>query len=230
MHRSETSDLRNQAAYPLAEAARYLKVAPATLRSWVVGRAYPKAGGEGQFRPLVHPPVQRPPTLSFWNLIESHVLRSLRTEHGVSMDALRKALQYAQREMGIERLLLRRDLCTEGGRVLLERYGSLIVLSTSGQLAMQRVFEEHLKRVDWDEARFPVRLYPFPSAGTSAIHRPIAIDPQIAFGRPVLATRGISTSIITDRIDAGETVEDLATDYDLSPQEIEEAILFERAA
>lgn len=230
MKRSENGDLRNQAAYPLAEAARYLKVAPATLRSWVVGRGYPKAAGEGRFHPLVHPPVRRPPTLSFWNLIESHVLRSLRTEHGVSMDALRKALKYAQREMGIERLLLRKDLCTEGGQVLLERYGRLIDLSASGQLAMRRVFEEHLRRVEWDESRFPVRLYPFPSANTPAVDRPIAIDPQIAFGRPVIVRRGISTLAIAERIDAGETVEDLAADYDLSAQEIEEAVLYERAA
>lgn len=29
------SDIRDQPAYTLAEAARYLKLAPATLRSWV---------------------------------------------------------------------------------------------------------------------------------------------------------------------------------------------------
>ena len=38
-------DIRNQPAYTLAEAARYLKVAPATLRSWVVGRSYEKTKG-----------------------------------------------------------------------------------------------------------------------------------------------------------------------------------------
>lgn len=31
----EPTDLRNQPAYTIAEAARYLRVAPATLRSWV---------------------------------------------------------------------------------------------------------------------------------------------------------------------------------------------------
>ena len=35
---------------------------------------------------------------------------------------------------------------------------------------------------------------------------------------------------IAERIDAGETVAELADDYDLSPSEIEEAILYERAA
>ncbi len=90
-------DVRDQPAYTLAESARYLKVASATLRSWVVGRPYPKADGVGHFRPLIHPPAQRPPVLSSWNLIEAHVLRSLRTEHGVSFKALRQAVSYAEK-------------------------------------------------------------------------------------------------------------------------------------
>lgn len=230
MQRSREVDPRNRPAYPLAEAARYLRLAPATLRTWVAGRSYPRAAGPGRSRPLIHPPVKGPPTLSFWNLIEAHVLRSLRTEHGVSMDALRKALAYAQKELGIERLLLHMDLCTEGGRILLERYGELIDLSASGQIAMRRVFDEHLKRVEWDGAKFPVRLYPFPPTNAPATSKSIAIDPQIAFGRPFITSKGISTSTIADRIDAGETVADLAADYDLAPQAIEDAVLYERAA
>jgi uncharacterized protein (DUF433 family) len=223
-------DFRDRPPYTLAEAARYLKVAPATLRSWVVGRDYPRSTGEGRFHPLIHPPVRQPPTLSFWNLIEAHVLRAMRTEHGVSMDALRKALAYAQKTLNLKRLLLSRELCTEGGRVLLDRYGQLIDLSASGQMALRRVFQEHLKRVEWDEWKFPVRLYPFPVADATGPSRPIAIDPQIAFGRPIVARKGISTGAIADRIDAGESIEALAADYDLTESEIEEAVLYERAA
>jgi uncharacterized protein (DUF433 family) len=230
MHKPGREDIRAQPAYPLAEAARYLKVAPATLRSWTVGRRYPTADGVGRFRPLIHPPGRQPPVLSFWNLIEAHVLRAMRVEHGVSMDAMRKSLAYAQRTLGIDRLLLSKDLCTEGGRVLLDRYGQLIDLSASGQIAMRKVFEDHLERVVWDEWKFPVRLYPFPSKDNAGPHRPIAIDPQIAFGRPVLARKSISTTVIAERIDAGEAVDELAADYDLTVSEIEEAVLYERAA
>src|SRR3970040_700793 len=79
------ADVRDQAAYGLAEAAHYVKLPTATLRSWVAGRAYPKAKGVGHFQPLIHPPKAQPLVLSFWNLIESHVLRALRTEHGVTI-------------------------------------------------------------------------------------------------------------------------------------------------
>jgi len=223
-------DLRNQAAYALTEAARYLKLPVATLRSWVAGRPYPRAEGMGRFRPLIHPPQRQPPTLSFWNLIEAHVLRSLRTHHGVSIRAVREALSYAERSLKIERLLLRRELRTDAGRVFLDRYGEIIELSASGQLAMRQVLEEHLKRIEWDEWQFPVRLYPFLTVEAASAEKSIAIDPKIAFGRPVVISASVSTAAIAERIDAQETVDELAADYGLTASEIEQAVLFERAA
>ncbi|MCW5591418.1 MAG: DUF433 domain-containing protein [Burkholderiales bacterium] len=226
---SRNNDLRNQPAYPVVEAAHYLRLPAATLRSWVAGRSYPKGDGKGHFQPLIKPAQGRPPTLSFWNLIEAHVLRSLRTEHGLPVRELRKAIRYAERELEIDHLLLRRDLCTHAGQVFLDQYGRLISLNASGQLALRKVFEEHLKRVDWDEWQFPVRLYPFVPGG-SQVQRPIAIDPAIAFGRPVVLSAGVSTGAIADRIDAGEAVTDIAEDYGLTPSEIEQAVIYERAA
>ena len=225
-----TNDRRNQPAYPLAEAARYLKLPVATLRAWTLGRPYPTSRGEGHFRPLIRPASGKPPLLSFSNLIEAHVLRALRTEHGVSVKAVRQAVEFAERTLDIERLLLRPELCSEVGQVFLDRYGKLINLSASGQLAMREVLRAHLQRVDWDDQRFPIRLHPFVVGDAAGAEMPIAIDPRISFGRPVVVSRGISTAAIVDRIDAGETVAELAADYELSPAEIEHAVLYERAA
>jgi uncharacterized protein (DUF433 family) len=96
---------------------------------------------------------------------------------------------------------------------------------------MRSLFKAHLDRVEWDEWQFPVRLYPFTTGGVGAgEHRPVAIAANIAFGRPVLVHGGISTAAIAGRIDAGESITDLADDYDLTPAEIEDAVLYERAA
>jgi uncharacterized protein (DUF433 family) len=225
---ADTTALRDQPAYPLAEAARYLRLPAATLRAWTLGRAYPTADGRGRFQPLIRPSGRKPPSLSFSNLIEAHVLRALRTEHGVSVRDLRKAVAFAERKLGVDRLLLRPDLRSRAGQVFLDHYGELINLSASGQLAMREVLERHLERVDWD-GRFPVRLHPFvldgPSSGT-----PIAIDPTVSFGRPVLTGQGISTAAIADRIDAGEAPADIAADYDITAADVAQAVVYERAA
>lgn len=139
-------------------------------------------------------------------------------------------MKYAENSLGIERLLLSPELRTDAGRIFLGRYGELIDLSASGQLAMRRLFDEHLKRVEWDEWKFPVRLYPFVSSEVPDRNRPIVIDPTVSFGRPVLFGRGISTRAIAERIDAGETVDEVAADYELKASEIEEAVLYERSA
>jgi uncharacterized protein (DUF433 family) len=216
-------------AYVIADAAHYLRLPIATLRSWVVGRQYPTAEGGGRFHALIRPASERPTLLSFSNLIEAHVLRSLRAEHYVSVKDLRNALAYAEKQLGIDRLLLRPELSTLAGRIFLHRYGELIDLSASGQIAMRLLFDEHLKRIEWD-SRFPSRLFPFVSPTAPTEERPIVIDPRIAFGRPVVVKAGVSTSAIAERIDAGETVEAIAADYNLGASEIEEAALYERAA
>jgi uncharacterized protein (DUF433 family) len=229
--KADTSyDPRNAAAYTIAEAARYLKLPVATLRSWVAGRAYPRAEGVARFQPLIRPAKDQPPLLSFWNLVEAHVLRSLRTEHGVSLTDVREAIRYAEKHLRIERLLLSKQLSTDGGRLFLDRYGELINLSASGQLAMRKVFQEHLRRIEWGALPFPIRLYPFVSSSAETADKPIAIDPAIAFGRPIVARKAVSTQAIADRIDAGESPSEVAEDYGLEVAEIEQAVLYERAA
>lgn len=225
-----TTDFRDRPAYPVSEAARYLRLPAATVRSWFLGRPYPTRSGHRQFSAIVTPATRQPPMLSFWNLVEAHVLRALRSDHGVSVKALRQALRFAEGELKVKRLLLSKELSAGGGRLFLDRYGELIELSASGQIAMRHVLEAHLRRVEWDQWQFPVRLYPFVAAEALSAERPIAIDPSLAFGRPVVLRRGITTAVIAERIDAGESIEALAADYDLSVAEIEAAILYERAA
>jgi len=228
-------DPRDMPAYTMTEAARYLRLAPATLRSWVMGRPYPKGSEMAFFNPLIQLPDPKITQLSFWNLVEAHVLRALRTKHGVSIRAVRDALDFAQKALDIERLLLRDELCTDDQNLFLYKYGELLNLSKSGQLAMKKVLEAHLKRVEWDLQKVPIRLYPFsnilprdpaPTSETNVI----VIDPFISFGQPIVKSKGISTAVIVDRCDAGESVANIADDYDLKSWEVEEAIIYERAA
>ena len=221
---------RDLPAYPVVEAALYVRIAPATLRSWAVGRGYETSRGTRRFQPLLSLADPRQRLLSFNNLIEAHVLRGLRTAHGTPIASIRKALHYAERELGVDRLLLSPELCTDKRDLFLERYGELINLSRSGQMAMRAVLESHLKRIEWDGDAFPMRLYPFVRSESGASPRHVAIDPDIGFGRPILLSRGISTRAIVDRIDAGESAEEVAQDYGLTLLEVEEAVLYERAA
>ena len=215
--------------YTLASASHHLHLPPSTLRAWVRGRPYKRGGAQGFSQPL----IEAQGLLSFNNLIEAHVLRALRGDHKVKMSAVREALDYAQREFGIPRLLLSKELLATPGNVFLERFGQLVNLGRSGQLAARKLLDAHLQRVEWDPLGNPRRLFPVDSYDVETLNqakRIILIDPLISFGRPIVASRAIRTSTIAERIDAGESFEDVAADYRLERYEIDAAIRYEKAA
>ena len=223
-------DPRELPIYGVAEAATYLHIPVATLKSWVVGRTYPRAGGLGSFEPVIQLPDEEAGLLSFNNLVEAHVLRAIRTRHRVPLRHVRPALSYAEQELGISRLLLSEELQTYGGELFLDRFGQLINLSKSGQLAVKKLLEAHLRRVERDDEDLPLRLYPFLTAELGDGPRTVVIDPRVSYGRPTIAGSGVSTAALAQRIDAGEAVADLADDYGIDATAIEEAIVYERAA
>lgn len=215
--------------YSIPEAAHYLRIPSATLRSWVVGREYPIVEGTRTFKPIIRIADSRHRLLSFENLIEAHVLSALRGTHQVRVRDIRTAIRYVERDLGISRLLLNRELKAAGGRLFVERYGQLINVAQSGQLAMRAVLEGYLERVTWEEERLAA-FYPFIGHPGRSDAKPVLISPDLAFGKPVIARRFIATAVITDRFDAGESIADLAADYDLEAAEIEAAIIYEQKA
>ncbi len=196
----------------------------------MAGRNYETAGGVRQSLPLILRPDPADARLSFPNLIEAHVLRALRTRHEVPMSAVRTALDYAENEFRIKRLLLRDDLKTAAGSVFLEYLGEIVDLGRSGQIVLKELLNAHLKRIDRDAAGLPLRLFPVNTARGLDGPKIVSIDPQISFGRPIIAGKGVRTQTIVERLDAGETREAVAADYQLEDHEIDEAILYERAA
>ena len=210
-------DIRDAPAYGISEAARFIRIPRATLAYWT-----------GDPNPL----IGLPPSgegLSFNNLVEAHVLRALRNVHGARMANVRSALLYAEEQLGISRLLLHDELLTSGGELFLDHLDQLINLWRSGQLALRKLLEDCLDRVERDEQRLPFRLYPV-LPRESANERAISIDPRVSFGRPILSGSGVSTRALVDRIDAGEGMAEVARDYDLTEIRIQDAVLYEAAA
>jgi DNA-binding transcriptional regulator YiaG len=58
-------DLREMPAYGIVEAAHYLGIPKATLRSWVLGRHYPTGTGKRFFRPIIELADKEQRLLSF---------------------------------------------------------------------------------------------------------------------------------------------------------------------
>lgn len=218
------ADPRLLPAYTVLDAARYLLVPVATLRSWVAGRPYPTKKGQKYFSPVVIPSLSNKSVLSFVNLVEIHVLDAIRREHRIPLDKVRVAIDYLRREFDSKHPLADHRFETDGMDLFIQQYGSLINITRSGQLAIRQLLQAHLRRVERDPSGVAIRLYPFTRKRLQNEPKLIVIDPAISFGKPVMVGSGIPTSIVAERYKAGESIEELAADYERSRLDIEEAI------
>lgn len=221
------SDPRNIPTYPIFEAARYLLIPEITLRSWVLGRSYQARGSKQFSKPLIklpNSPDAKIWQLSFTNLVEAHVLRVIRSDHRISLDKVRMALDYVENHYDLPHPLARMEFQTDGVDLFVESVGRLINASQAGQLAMRKTLENLLKRIELDEAGIAAKLFPFTRLNEEDAPQRVVIDPRISFGRPVLVGTGIPTAILAERYKAGESIDDLADDYGCARLQIEEAI------
>jgi len=205
--------------YSLSETAAYLRIPRSTLRAWLLGT--------GTFKPILVITRRSPPTLSFFNLVEAHVLNFIREYH--RLPEIRQALRYVERDLKVERPLVRKVFQTDGVSLFVDHLGKLLNVSQAGQLAMREVLGAHLRRLDFDPQGLAQRLFPFTRAGAHGgleVDDPrfVVFDPGIAFGRLVIAGTGIPTAVLADRFAAGDLSEELAADYGIDRRVVEEAV------
>ena len=223
------SDPRLLPAYTIAEAAHYLRIPIPTLRSWVVGRYYPVKGGRRFFQPVIALPRKSRYLLCFVNLVEAHVLDSIRSRVNVQLQKVRTGVAYLKKQFRDDHPLADHLIETDSRDLFLRKFGQLINISQEGQLALREVLDAYLQRIERDDSGVAMRLYPFTRKRELDEPRVVVIDPRISFGRPVLVGTGIPTAVIADRYKAGESIDDLARDYHRGRLEIEEAIRCELA-
>lgn len=220
------TDLYNFPAYSVTDAAQYLRIPVVTLRSWLQGRSYATKRGQHTFEPLIQRPNPDLPQLSFTNLVEAHVLRIIRETHRVKLDKVRTALDHISQQLDTNHPLVLKKFQTDGIDLFVDQMDTLINVSRSGQLAMRETLKHLLTRVEWDERNIAVRLFPFiqPEGDETKI---LYIDPRISFGKPVIAGKGVPTTSIADLYEAGDEIEDIAYEFDCTPEQIKAAIQFE---
>ena len=223
---NKRSTLRELPAYSVAEVAHYLNLPRSTVRYWATGKDSSPA--------LIEVADTEPVALSFLNLVELHVLAAIRRNHAVPMPKVRRAIDYlrenTQDESDKLHPLISKQLQTDGLDLFIEQYGRLVNISSAGQLAMRVIIEAALRRIERDRRGIPIKLYPFTRSNINDAPAMVVIDPSLSAGRPVITGTGLATEVIAERYKAGETVAELAEDYDREEAEIEEAIRCELRA
>jgi uncharacterized protein (DUF433 family) len=220
-------DAREIPRYNLSEAARYLGMTETRLRNWFTGYYYPTGSGERRWaEPILKPADASSQSLSFYDIASAHVVLGFRGKK-ISLKAVREAIRYYVTEIDPQRYpLLSEDFYTFGKDIIIEKLGQHISLTKPGQLAISRIVERYLDRIERDpHTKMPVRFAPLRSPSLRG-HDVIVIDPNVSYGKPVIRGTRITAEFIARRNQSGESVSALVKDYKLSRRVIEEAISY----
>lgn len=213
-------------AYTLPDAAKILRLDLSSLRRWIV--AYDsdvKSGGGKLAGPIAFWGHGLDRGINFSSLIELYTVAQLRAL-GVSMSKIRVAREELADRFDIEHPFATEGLLTDGEKLLFELKEpdeeSVLSLDRSGQTSFKNIIREFCRRIDFEASTELASRY-WPEGRESSV----VVDPSRAFGRPIIAGTSIPTETISDLIDAGENVDDVANLYQLEPYQIDDARKFE---
>jgi uncharacterized protein (DUF433 family) len=211
-------DVRDFPRYSISEAAHYVRIPAATLYAWTKGQNYHlRSGHHRRFKPLIHLADDKNGLLSFYNLVEAHILRFTTVKRNLPLKSVRKALDYVQEAFPGPHPLLTHEFETSGKDLFVTALGKTINATAYGQGTMREVLKEYLKLIPRDAQGLPARVFPINS-------KHLAIDPYFSSGKPIIRDRGITASVLWGRIKSGEEPAQIAHDYGMSESEVKEAI------
>ncbi|MGA8937541.1 MAG: DUF433 domain-containing protein [Acidobacteriaceae bacterium] len=200
-------------AYSTMQASHYVGVPYATLRHWT--------GPEGLIR------TPKPNNLSFNNLTEAHILKAMRRKHKLPLQRIRKALKQLSELRQTAHPLLEESFETDGVSLCIRDAGQVVNLSKKLQTEIEEFVALYLQRIERDVHGRAFKFYPFVARDEANEPRHISISPTVSFGRPVLAGTGITTAIVAGRFASRDSLADLAREYSVDEQVLEDAIRWE---
>ena len=212
-------DIFGQGIYSPRQAARLIGGTSQEILRWT--------RGSGPTEPLWHGHYQKldnATEISFADLIEVRLVRAFR-QAGVSLQAIRFAIDFAKEKFSADHPFSSIGFKTDGDEILMEaveKDGQLVSLSrhSAGQKVFTKIIEQSLNDLEYDGSR--VSLW----RPKSAKH--VVIDPNRAFGSPIIDEFGISTKMLFDEAAGGATVKYLSSIYEIPRSSVDDAVKYER--
>lgn len=200
--------------YQVAEAAKYAEVSRRTVTAWQ------KAGNQRTLSLR-----EDRAALSYMQLIEVAVVAALRGQ-GIPLRRIRDAREYIKKMLESEYPFAEYRFKHDGKRLFMDYEqvigskgkGKLLRPDQQRQLAWNEVIGR-LEEFEYERKKIVVKWH---VAGPES---PIIIDPRVCFGAP--AINGTPTWVLKGRWEAGEGVEDIAEDFDLDEDEVNQGLTFE---
>ena len=213
--------------YTVSEAARLLQIdSSRAIYGWLAGHTGVRAD------PVIrrdYQPIAGSQELSFWDLMEVRFIHHFRKQ-GVPLQTLRRTAEKARRDMRKKHPFALSNLTYMTDR---KRIFSQVVEETGDQHTMDILGDQYemYEVIEFVLAR-NVAFHPITGLAESfqplGEYPSILVDPRFAYGKPVVARRGIPTAAIFRQVRAEKGNKDrVAHWFGVSVDEVDEAIGFE---
>lgn len=219
------TSMLDRAIYSYADVDRLVGLHSGTSRRWLEG--YSRSGKF--YEPILREQPMGIEQVTWGEMVEARLLAEFRSRD-VTVQRLRPAAELLRDEFGRYPLAHAYPFLDVEGRELvrvvqekvgLERSLQFVVVR-NGKSMMAAATERFQKAVQYDNEGVVESFLP-------ELRTPgVVMDPARTFGQP--AIRGVRTEILAENYRAGSSRDELADLYDLSTEQIDEAIRFELIA
>lgn len=219
-----TDSMLDRAIYSYPDVDRLVGLHSGTAKRWLEG--YERGGRF--YDPVLRPEPTGGDAVTWGEMVEARLLAEFRSR-AVPVQRLRPAIVQLRQEFGRYPLAHARPFLDVDGRELvrvvqelvgLERQLQLVVVR-NGQLVLAESAQRFSSAVEYvDDVVGRIK----PDLRTPEV----IMDPSRAFGQP--AVRNVRTESLAEDYRAGTSRDDLADLYDLTPDQVDEAIRFELIA
>ncbi|KKK48572.1 hypothetical protein LCGC14_3143770 [marine sediment metagenome] len=214
--------------YTIPEAAHLMGTNVTRVRRWLLGYRFPtKAPGGGHSPPIFLPQLPQIDhhwAIGFLDLIELLFIKAFR-EQGVTLPTIRKAAKEAARRWNTTHPFCVKRFATDGRSIfatLQDETGEDTLLElTRSQLCFRQFLNPYLKKLDYRGIGDVSRWWPL---GKSA---PVFLDPNISFGKPVIAQHNVPTEAICRALEADQTEREVADWFEIPIEAVRAAARFE---
>lgn len=219
-------DLFTRPLYSYAEADRLAGVSRGTSNRWVKGYKYWNDEGER----VAQPPMTAGPEgrtkggVSFFDLIGIKAIDALR-ELGFGTRTIRDIIKYCRLELGVDYPLATQTFKTDRRKIYMHAGDGRLLEVLGGQRGAQawdEILDPFLRNLDYQN-ELARRWWPL-----GREDKRVVVDPDYGFGLPVIMGSGVRTDSIAEQYEAGDTVEHIAYDFNVTPEQIEGALELER--
>lgn len=214
--------------YSVPEASRLTGIPPKRIRRWAQGYEWGPFGRTRYSIPVIANEISAhlgETALDFADLVEIRFLDAF-LQYGVSWKSIRIASQRAKELLGLSYPFSSKKFATDGHTILAQFVtdvgDAMLIDLVRNQYELQKLIDTYLiGQIDWDERDHPTRWWPLQGS------RRIVIDPQRAFGAPIVAAEGVPTRVLASAFQTEKSIDLVAAYFSVDPAAVQDAIRYE---